>query len=482
MRACGDRHRVEPQPARGRRLHQPRGAAPRLRGGAHPPGLARPAAGTTARRTCCGSASAPASSTAPTSSSCAASATRSAARSARRSTADDVLAAVRRAQPGPHPRPPDADHPDGRRPRRGAAAARCCAPSPTPGIRSCGRATRCTATRSPPRTAARPATSTTSSREIAGFVRAHRAEGTWPGGIHVELTGENVTECLGGADDVSDSRPRPPLRDDVRPAAQRPPEPRPGVPRRRADPRRPADLTRAVACGRSSWSRRGRCRHVGAAVVARRRHVARARRRRRPPVPAGLAHQAAHGVGGAGRRRGGHRRARRPPRRSARAARCATCSPTPAATRSTGAEPIAPPGRRRIYSNTGHRARRRPRSQAAAGMPFARVPARGRARAARHGRHRAATARRPTASAATVDDLARFLAELQRPTLARAGDGSRRDLGRSTPTWPVSCRAWGASIRARGDWGSRSEAPSRRTGPGAPTAARRSATSAAPAR
>jgi len=42
-------------------------------------------------------------------------------------------------------------------------------------------------------------------REIDGFVRAHRAEGTWPGGIHVELTGESVTECLGGADDVSDA-------------------------------------------------------------------------------------------------------------------------------------------------------------------------------------------------------------------------------------------------------------------------------------
>jgi 3-deoxy-7-phosphoheptulonate synthase len=41
--------------------------------------------------------------------------------------------------------------------------------------------------------------------EIEGFVRAHRAEGTWPGGIHVELTGENVTECLGGADAVSDA-------------------------------------------------------------------------------------------------------------------------------------------------------------------------------------------------------------------------------------------------------------------------------------
>jgi 3-deoxy-7-phosphoheptulonate synthase len=41
--------------------------------------------------------------------------------------------------------------------------------------------------------------------EIGGFVRAHRAEGTWPGGIHVELTGENVTECLGGGDALSDT-------------------------------------------------------------------------------------------------------------------------------------------------------------------------------------------------------------------------------------------------------------------------------------
>jgi 3-deoxy-7-phosphoheptulonate synthase len=42
-------------------------------------------------------------------------------------------------------------------------------------------------------------------REIAGFVNAHRFEGTWPGGIHVELTGDNVTECLGGADDLTDA-------------------------------------------------------------------------------------------------------------------------------------------------------------------------------------------------------------------------------------------------------------------------------------
>lgn len=41
--------------------------------------------------------------------------------------------------------------------------------------------------------------------EIAGFVAAHRAEGTWPGGIHIELTGENVTECLGGGEGLADS-------------------------------------------------------------------------------------------------------------------------------------------------------------------------------------------------------------------------------------------------------------------------------------
>mgnify|MGYP000163798015 FL=1 len=40
--------------------------------------------------------------------------------------------------------------------------------------------------------------------EIKGFFDAHRAEGTWPGGVHVELTGDDVTECLGGAEDLLD--------------------------------------------------------------------------------------------------------------------------------------------------------------------------------------------------------------------------------------------------------------------------------------
>ena len=41
--------------------------------------------------------------------------------------------------------------------------------------------------------------------ELTGFFAAHRAEGTWPGGVHVELTGEDVTECLGGAEEVLDA-------------------------------------------------------------------------------------------------------------------------------------------------------------------------------------------------------------------------------------------------------------------------------------
>jgi 3-deoxy-7-phosphoheptulonate synthase len=42
--------------------------------------------------------------------------------------------------------------------------------------------------------------------EIGSFFRAHQAEGTWPGGVHVELTGDDVTECLGGAEEVLDSQ------------------------------------------------------------------------------------------------------------------------------------------------------------------------------------------------------------------------------------------------------------------------------------
>lgn len=40
--------------------------------------------------------------------------------------------------------------------------------------------------------------------EVRGFFAAHRAEGTFAGGIHIEMTGQNVTECTGGAVDVTE--------------------------------------------------------------------------------------------------------------------------------------------------------------------------------------------------------------------------------------------------------------------------------------
>jgi 3-deoxy-7-phosphoheptulonate synthase len=41
--------------------------------------------------------------------------------------------------------------------------------------------------------------------EIRAFFAVHHQEGTVPGGVHMELTGENVTECLGGAQEIVDA-------------------------------------------------------------------------------------------------------------------------------------------------------------------------------------------------------------------------------------------------------------------------------------
>jgi 3-deoxy-7-phosphoheptulonate synthase len=41
--------------------------------------------------------------------------------------------------------------------------------------------------------------------EVQSFFAVHRAEGTHAGGIHVEMTGRNVTECTGGARAISDT-------------------------------------------------------------------------------------------------------------------------------------------------------------------------------------------------------------------------------------------------------------------------------------
>lgn len=41
--------------------------------------------------------------------------------------------------------------------------------------------------------------------EVRGFFEAHRAAGTHPGGIHIELTGDDVTECLGGSEQIDEA-------------------------------------------------------------------------------------------------------------------------------------------------------------------------------------------------------------------------------------------------------------------------------------
>jgi hypothetical protein len=40
--------------------------------------------------------------------------------------------------------------------------------------------------------------------EVQGFFAAHREAGTFPGGIHIELTGDDVTECLGGSEHIDE--------------------------------------------------------------------------------------------------------------------------------------------------------------------------------------------------------------------------------------------------------------------------------------
>ena len=40
--------------------------------------------------------------------------------------------------------------------------------------------------------------------EVRDFFQIHHAEGTYPGGIHCEMTGQDVTECVGGAQAITE--------------------------------------------------------------------------------------------------------------------------------------------------------------------------------------------------------------------------------------------------------------------------------------
>jgi 3-deoxy-7-phosphoheptulonate synthase len=40
--------------------------------------------------------------------------------------------------------------------------------------------------------------------EVQGFFDVHRSLDTWPGGVHIELTGDDVTECVGGGEELAE--------------------------------------------------------------------------------------------------------------------------------------------------------------------------------------------------------------------------------------------------------------------------------------
>ena len=41
--------------------------------------------------------------------------------------------------------------------------------------------------------------------EVKKNIQLHNSIGSWFGGIHLEMTGQNVTECTGGIDEISES-------------------------------------------------------------------------------------------------------------------------------------------------------------------------------------------------------------------------------------------------------------------------------------
>ena len=159
-----------------------------------------------------------------------------------------------------------------------------------------------------------------------GLLRRAPAVGTWPGGIHLEFTGEDVTECLGGSEAVLRGAARPPLRDALRPAPERAPVARSRLPRRRAHALGVRPARRAPRRRRD-----GPDRGLGGARRAPRRRV-RSRRRagtRTPPSlelavergavePAASLAEALRGRGPRARRRPGRRAAGRRSRRARR--------------------------------------------------------------------------------------------------------------------------------------------------------------------
>ena len=57
--------------------------------------------------------------------------------------------------------------------------------------------------------------------EVKSFIEIAQAEGVHPGGVHLEMTGQNVTECLGGARALAEGDLADRYHTHLRPATQR---------------------------------------------------------------------------------------------------------------------------------------------------------------------------------------------------------------------------------------------------------------------
>ena len=98
-------------------------------------------------------------------------------------------------------------------------------------------------------------------KEVRAFFEVHQAEGTYAGGVHLEMTGQNVTECTGGARAISDAASQRPLSHGLRPAAKCRTGDRSRLPACRIAQEgtrrpRPADAGRGRALSRGAMPRR----------------------------------------------------------------------------------------------------------------------------------------------------------------------------------------------------------------------------------
>ena len=88
--------------------------------------------------------------------------------------------------------------------------------------------------------------------EVKTFFAVHRAEGTHGGGVHLEMTGQNVAECTGGARMITDADFKDRYHTRLRSPAQRRAVDRSGVPAGRPAQGRAHRQGAAAAGGRRS--------------------------------------------------------------------------------------------------------------------------------------------------------------------------------------------------------------------------------------